>query len=170
MFRWWRNLPVQLERSSREGDHGWQWDQFVEEADRDPNQRSYVALTARDGRLDAEGAIIYWPRRRLAARTRAPGQVAYLRCVASARTQAGYRLLEKAAVHRGVGEALVAMAMLDSLYAGFGGRVLGDPIFDAIPFYEKMEFRKAMDPKEPHLYYEVPEDRARAHLVKRGWI
>jgi GNAT superfamily N-acetyltransferase len=167
MFRWWRNLPVRLDRSSREGDHGWQWDQFVEEADRDPNQRSYVALTARDGRLEAEGAILY---RLDAASLLEPGRRAvYLRCVASA-PRNRYRLVEKAAARRGVGEALVAMAMLDSLYAGFGGRVLGDPIFDAIPFYEKMEFRQAVDPQEPHVYYEIPEDRARAHLVKRGWI
>jgi hypothetical protein len=126
-----------------------------------------VALTAHAGRFDAEGAIIY----RLGdASLIEPGRLAvFLRFVASA-PRNRYRLVNKAAVHKGVGEELVITAMLESYYSGFEGRVLGDPIPDAVPFYEGLEFRKALDPQDHHAYYEIPKECARAHLVKRGWI
>lgn len=131
MRRWWVNIRAPLERSSEEGDHAWNWDQFVEEASRDPFQRSYVALTARAGRLEAEGAIIF----RLNARSLLePGRgAAYLRYVASA-PRNRYRLVGEDALYRGGGEALVVMAVVESVSVGLEGRVLGDPLRPAIPF------------------------------------
>lgn len=167
MRRWWVNIGVPLERSSEEGDHAWNWDQFVEEASRDPFQRSYVALTASAGRLEAEGAIIY----RLNARSLLErGRLAvYLRYVASA-PRNRFQLVGEDAVHRGVGEGLVAIAILESVSVGLEGRVLGDPLRPAIPFYEGMGFQKAMDPEDRHVYYEIAKEHALALLEKRGWV
>ncbi|MHB1558011.1 MAG: GNAT family N-acetyltransferase [Isosphaeraceae bacterium] len=167
MRRWWVNIGTPLERSSEEGDHAWNWAQFLEDASRDPFPRSYGALTVSAGRLEAEGAVNY----RLNARSLLePGRGAvYLRYVASA-PRNRYRLVGDNAVYRGVGEALVAIAILESVSVGLEGRVLGDPLRPAIPFYEGMGFQKAMDPEDRHVYYEITKEHALALLEKRGFV
>jgi hypothetical protein len=151
--RWWREVSVPLARSSLESDHAWAWDRYAAEAEVDPNSRCYVALTAYERRLEAQGAIIY---RIDAASLLEPGRRAvYLHFLASAPRNRSL-LMKGAAVYRGVGEGLVLMAMLDSLYNGLEGRVLGDPVPDAIPFYEKLHFRRVLDPQDHRVYYEIP--------------
>src|SRR5205823_3176531 len=82
MKRWWVGLPVDLARSSKEGDHAWPWDKYAAKVEDEPEFGSYVALTASERRLEAQGAIIY----HLGAKSLLhPGEGAvYLRFVASA--------------------------------------------------------------------------------------
>jgi hypothetical protein len=117
----WREVPVPLARSSLESDHAWAWDRYAAEAEVDPNSRCYVALTAYERRLEAQGAIIY---RIDAASPLEPGRRAlYLHFLSSA-PRSRSLLMKGAAVYRSVGEGLVLMAMLDSLTTASKGGCL----------------------------------------------
>lgn len=164
---WWTDLPVPLAVHSAEGDHGWAWDEYAAPIQDDPLYGSYVALTATGRWLEAQGAIIY---RLDALSLLEPGQgAAYLQFVASAPRNRKL-LVGEWAKYRGVGEELVVMAMLDSIYNGRGGRLLGEPLPEAIPFYEKLNFLRALDPQSGRIYYEIPGAEAQVHIRERGWI
>ena len=167
MRRWWVNIPATPARSSEEADQSWHWDQFVREANTEFH-RSYVALSGRGGRLEAECAIIF----RLDARSLLePGRgAAYLQYVASAPRNRS-RLVGTQAVYKGIGEALVTTAILESLSFGLEGRVFGEPLPDSVAFYEKMGFAPVpMDARPDRVYYEIPKEGARAQLAKWGVI
>lgn len=127
-----------------------------------------MALSGRGGRLEAEGAIIF----QLNARSLLePGKgAAYLRYVASAPRNRS-RLVGMAAKYKGIGEALVTTAILESLSFGLEGRIYGEPVPDAVSFYENMGFQPIpMDARPDRVCYEISKERARAQLAKWGLI
>jgi len=172
MGAWWRESSIPRHLLDQEKDQGWDWVKLADGIQREQDseegtqKRCCVAITAENRTLFAQGAIFY---RLDALSLEKPGLPAvYVEWVASA-PRNRRNLVGKNAAFTGTGENLVAIAIADSIYNGFDGRVLLKPLDTAVEFYKKMRFEKVLDPADGRSYYEIGGEMAKAHIRLRGW-
>ena len=164
---WWTGLPVPVEISSREKDQEWDWEAAVSSVEDDWNFGCYAAVTVEKGRLQAQGAIFY--ERGARSPSDPENGAVYLKLLASA-PRNRTRLVGNQAVYRGTGTELAVMAMLDSVYDDCEGRVFCKALPESVSFYEDLNFKTTMDMPSGRMYYEIPTDHAKAHLLRRRWL
>jgi hypothetical protein len=170
---WWTNAGIHSHVLSDEPDQPWNWLELAQHiATTRENERIQFAVAVVTACLfrktiEVQGAMACDFQ---ATSLLEPLQPAlYLQWLAS-NPRNRRRLMGDSAVYRGVGEQLVITSMMESRYAGFGGRVLLRPLPGTEEFYEKLKFQPAVDGFAGRMYYEITSGDAEAILRREGWI
>lgn len=133
--KWWVLPDVEKKRKFQENDHHWRWGDRIGKL---TNDKWHQALAIQTTEGTVEGAILYWFNTKSAVHPEV-GSV-YIEALATA--PHNRKTLVKAPAFRGVGEALLLNAVVDSYNYGFGGRVslqsFNEP--STIAFYENRNF------------------------------
>ena len=160
---WWRFPGPFVSGCPDPEDSHWRWGSYLRRLRKNPWVRC-AAIRTSDGFI--QGAIIY---RRDGASLLAPNTgtvyVEYLSAAPCNRRDYAARPL-----YRGVGEALLRLAIAHSYDWGLGGRVALFSLPNAFPFYKKYNFVETGEREGRMIHYELTPDRAVDLLRNEGLL
>ncbi len=164
--QWWTNLGVRPEVYQEEEDFNWDWRAEARHVAKNPDFGCYAAITTADGITEIQGAVIY------DMRSKTPGPdpkpAVYGKFLATAPRNRESVVGETRAMYRGVGEGLLLLALMDSVYEGYHGRMFLQSLDRAVGFYRSRGFQETIDTKDGTVYYEIGEKAAKDLLKSRG--
>lgn len=164
--KWWSNLGVDRAILENEEDYEWDWRAEARRVAKKDDFGCYAALTTVNEIQEIQGAIVYDLRGQTPGPE--PRPAVYGKYLATAPRNRESVVGVGKAIYRGVGEGLLTIALLDSFFEGYRGRMFLQSLDRAVDFYRKRGFKETIDSKDGTLYYEIEEEEAKALLVRRG--